>query len=72
MSWHYVAAKATYNGEVIYTIQEDFPEFGHTTELMGMSPSGGSLKELKRDLKRMLKDLDRFPVLDLGEVASEG
>ncbi|MBS4102445.1 hypothetical protein [Tsukamurella paurometabola] len=72
MTWHYVAAKGTYKGEVIYTIQENFPDYGHSINPMGMSPSGGTLKELKRDPKHMLKDLERFPVLDLGEMSSEG
>lgn len=67
MSWNYVLSRSKGpDGEMEFGVRELYfadGKYGWTAEVI--APSGETPKELRKDLKRMLKDIQNGNLLDL-------
>lgn len=71
MSWHYVAAVETIDGEKHWTVRERYTAAagGRQGWSSPIDPYGSSLDDLCGVLRAMLADIERHPPLDLDREA---
>ena len=64
MSWRYMAARETCDGEEVWSIHEVYDNpMGWTAS--DVAPSGGSYEELREALRMMTLDIEHRDFLDL-------
>jgi len=71
MTWNYRAIKETCEGETVYQVHECY--YDDKGELEGWTENaicaqGETLKELRTDLRMMLRDVTSCPILDMKEL----
>ena len=62
MSWRYMSARETFQGEEVWTIREVYDGASWTDPI---APSGDSHRDLLGVLRMMLRDAERRDFLDL-------
>lgn len=62
MTWHYQVMRTVHeDGSVTFGIHEYYRGLENWTE-NPVTPQGESVEDLERELKRMLNDLQKYPV----------